>query len=34
MTVNGWLQILAFLAVVFVVTAPLGRFMTRPRVRA
>jgi len=29
MTVNGWLQILLFLAVVLVVTAPLGRFMTR-----
>jgi len=29
MTVNGWLQILVFLAVVLAVTAPLGRFMTR-----
>src|SRR5262245_12404343 len=29
MTVNGWLQILLFLAVVLAVTAPLGRFMTR-----
>jgi potassium-transporting ATPase potassium-binding subunit len=29
MTVNGWLQILLFLVVVLVVTAPLGRFMTR-----
>jgi len=29
MTVNGWLQILIFLAAVFAVTAPLGRYMTR-----
>jgi K+-transporting ATPase ATPase A chain len=29
MTINGWLQILLFLAVVLAVTAPLGRFMTR-----
>ena len=29
MTVNGWLQILLFLAVVLAVTPPLGRFMTR-----
>ena len=29
MTGNGWLQILLFLAVVLVVTRPLGRFMTR-----
>ena len=29
MTLNGWLQILLFLAVVLAVTAPLGRFMTR-----
>jgi K+-transporting ATPase ATPase A chain len=29
MTLNGWLQILLFLVAVLVVTAPLGRFMTR-----
>jgi K+-transporting ATPase ATPase A chain len=29
MTLNGWFQILLFLAVVLAVTAPLGRFMTR-----
>jgi K+-transporting ATPase ATPase A chain len=29
MTTNGWLQILLFLAAVFAVTKPLGRFMTR-----
>src|SRR5215472_1202115 len=29
MTINGWLQILVFLALVFVVTKPLGIFMTR-----
>ena len=29
MTLNGWLQILLFFAVVLAVTAPLGRFMTR-----
>jgi K+-transporting ATPase ATPase A chain len=29
MTVDGWLQILLFLALVLAVTAPLGRFMTR-----
>jgi K+-transporting ATPase ATPase A chain len=29
MTGNGWLQILLFLAVVLVVTRPLGRFLTR-----
>ena len=29
MTVNGWLQILLFLAVIFAVTKPLGIFMTR-----
>ncbi len=29
MTVNGWLQILLFLALIFVVTKPLGIFMTR-----
>src|SRR5207344_996343 len=29
MTLNGWLQILLFLAVVLAVTRPLGRFMTR-----
>ncbi len=29
MTLNGWLQIGAFLAAVLAVTAPLGRFMTR-----
>src|SRR5438067_2822228 len=28
MTVNGWLQILLFLAAVLAVTAPLGRYMT------
>jgi K+-transporting ATPase ATPase A chain len=28
MTVNGWLQILLFLAVILAVTVPLGRFMT------
>ena len=29
MTVNGWLQILLFLALIFVVTKPLGVFMAR-----
>src|SRR5262245_34504485 len=29
MTANGWLQIVLFLVVVLVVTAPLGRFLTR-----
>ena len=29
MTANGWLQIAAFLAIVFALTPPLGRFMTR-----
>jgi len=29
MTLNGWLQILLYLAAILVVTAPLGRFMTR-----
>src|ERR1700704_2532379 len=29
MTLNGWFQILLFLAVVLAVTPPLGRFMTR-----
>jgi K+-transporting ATPase ATPase A chain len=29
MTLNGWFQILLFLAAVLAVTAPLGRFMTR-----
>src|ERR1700738_4205091 len=29
MTLNGWLQILLFLAVVFAVTKPLGIFMAR-----
>jgi len=29
MTVNGWLQIIIFLAAVFLVTKPLGIFMTR-----
>src|SRR3984957_14385251 len=29
MTVNGWLQILFFLAAILAVTMPLGRFMTR-----
>jgi K+-transporting ATPase ATPase A chain len=29
MTLNGWLQILAFLAAILAVTVPLGRFMTR-----
>jgi potassium-transporting ATPase potassium-binding subunit len=29
MTVNGWLQILFFLALVFLVTKPTGVFMTR-----
>src|SRR3954464_7364382 len=29
MTVNGWLQILLFLLIVFLVTKPLGVFMTR-----
>jgi K+-transporting ATPase ATPase A chain len=29
MTLNGWLQIIAFLASVLLVTRPLGRFMTR-----
>src|SRR4030081_924739 len=29
MTLNGWLQILAFLAFILAATMPLGRFMTR-----
>jgi K+-transporting ATPase ATPase A chain len=29
MTINGWLQITAFLAAILAVTMPLGRFMTR-----
>ena len=29
MTVNGWLQILLFLALIFLVTKPLGVFMAR-----
>src|SRR5215831_7345010 len=29
MTINGWLQIFVFLALIFVVTRPLGIFMTR-----
>ena len=29
MTVNGWIQILLFLALIFAVTKPLGVFMTR-----
>src|SRR5215469_7742833 len=29
MTINGWLQIFVFLALIFVVTKPLGIFMTR-----
>jgi K+-transporting ATPase ATPase A chain len=29
MTVNGWLQILVYLALILAVTPPLGRFMTR-----
>jgi potassium-transporting ATPase potassium-binding subunit len=29
MTANGWLQILLYLAIVFAITAPMGRFMTR-----
>jgi potassium-transporting ATPase potassium-binding subunit len=29
MTLNGWLQILAFLAAILAVTKPLGRFLTR-----
>jgi len=29
MTINGWLQIFVFLAVIFAVTKPLGIFMTR-----
>jgi len=29
MTANGWFQILLFLAIVFVITKPLGLFMTR-----
>ena len=29
MTLNGWLQILLFLAAIWAVTMPLGRFMTR-----
>jgi K+-transporting ATPase ATPase A chain len=29
MTVNGWLQILVFLALIFAVTRPMGVFMTR-----
>ena len=29
MTINGWLQIFVFLALVLAVTKPLGVFMTR-----
>ena len=29
MTINGWLQIVFFLGLVFLVTKPLGVFMTR-----
>ena len=29
MTINGWLQIFVFLALIFAVTKPLGSFMTR-----
>ncbi len=29
MTVNGWIQILLFLVLIFAVTKPLGVFMTR-----
>jgi K+-transporting ATPase ATPase A chain len=29
MTINGWFQIVAFLAAILLVTAPLGRFLTR-----
>ena len=29
LTLNGWLQILVYLAAILMVTAPLGRFMTR-----
>src|SRR5437016_1785273 len=29
MTLNGWLQILVFLAAILAVTKPLGRFMAR-----
>ncbi|HKE96285.1 MAG TPA: potassium-transporting ATPase subunit KdpA, partial [Povalibacter sp.] len=29
MTLNGWLQILFFLLLVFLVTAPLGAYMAR-----
>ena len=29
MTVNGWMQILVYLAVIFAVTKPLGIFMAR-----
>ena len=29
MTLNGWLQILVFLAAVFAVTPPIGAFMSR-----
>ena len=29
MTLNGWLQILVYLAVIFVVTKPMGIFMAR-----
>ena len=29
MTLNGWLQILLFLAAIAAVTVPLGRFMAR-----
>jgi potassium-transporting ATPase potassium-binding subunit len=29
MTLNGWLQILLFLAVILAITAPIGRFLTR-----
>ena len=29
MTMNGWLQILFFLVLVFLVTKPMGVFMTR-----
>jgi K+-transporting ATPase ATPase A chain len=29
MTINGWLQILLFFALILLVTKPLGMFMTR-----
>ena len=29
MTLNGWLQILIFMAAIVAVTRPMGRFMTR-----